>query len=242
MNQLLLSDEEWDTIRARLPDIHPVMNRINKWPLFDEIGGEPNLFSNIEKIKLLRISGPCFYDAAHFIRCAQYSFAQAIGHQKYYVEKGVSELSSTENLAAGHFYRRFYMDYIPVLLWSSMEHCANGIAVLSHIELKKGNHSFYQLQANKTKLSPKIAKAIEQFDTSAERERIWKYRNNWVHNEPPRIESIFYSPPRNPFVGQLGNIEFVLQGVEAPPDYEWDSIVSEVRQALIDTYHFLIQA
>src|SRR5260221_21500 len=45
-----------------------------------------------------------------------------------------------------------------------------------------------------------ITNATEVFDTSDARQRAWDYRDEWVHDKPPRVETILYNPPRHDFV------------------------------------------
>lgn len=238
MSPVALSNEEWAEINADLPNVEFVCNRILTWPPVDQISlfeFTPDLASR------LRLSNVCFRDAAHNVRNARYALGQAVAVRKYYLARRKAERDN-DHLSAD-VYSRFYADYVPLLLYSASDHTFAGLLELlgqrkscekKNGELKTGDSL---LKCSHATLAGKgaISNALSIFVQSSARQDIWNYRKKWVHNKPPRVESVFYNPPRHDLIWKMGEITMSTGGVRYSPDYTWEGLIDKLKAALSDT-------
>jgi hypothetical protein len=130
------------------------------------------------------------------------------------------------------------------LLWSVGEHACNGLEKLFALSPHGGKRQYklkrVRLAFESQYPNHKFVLPLRNFDDSKAREEIWKYRDDWVHNKPPRVESIFYNPPRESCTFDVD--KWAKEGIAdqtPPPDYKWDDLIEKLKVALTDTGTFL---
>jgi hypothetical protein len=237
-----LSNEEWGAINATLPNVYPLCDRIRQWDRMEHISStDLNLLSRV------RLSQVCFRDAGTFLNNAEYALGQAIAVRKYFMDRSSKQQDNNHVLA--DLRSRFYADYVPLLLYSAAEHGRRGIVEIFELAPQLSTTSGkYPLKKTVTVMTTSysnsfITKALIDFDNSQARRDSWKYRDAWVHNKPPRVESILYDPPRKDFVAKKGNSDLpwggAVIGGQVSPDYTWEQLVKLLGDALTDTMKFI---
>lgn len=241
-DMVYLTREEWDSVNTILPDVTFVCNRINgEWPYMDWISAR-----DMDLLSRLRLAQVCFRDSSMTLRNARYALGHAVGVRKYYLDRS-SESHDTSHVLAD-VYSRFYADYVALLLWSTGEHLLSGLrdlfgktenAVDKYRKNKEGKRSARVTGVRRlfdTELaSYPITEVIRLFDESIVRREIWKYRNDWVHNKPPRVETILHNLPRMDFILDDFPGKAALLGVSVPPDYLWNDLIEKLKVALVAT-------
>lgn len=200
---------------------------------------------DLEKVGRLRISQACFRNAANFLDNARYALGQAIGVRKYFLDN--SEAERDENHVLGDLRSRFYADYVALLLYSTAEHTRLGILEMLGLKTVTAadRSRIYALKKTLNALEAHvpdhpITTATKIFDASGARHKAWNYRNAWVHDQPKRVESILYNPPRQSFVVRDGSgFDYSLIGATTSFDYTWDELVELFQEALHATKDFL---
>jgi hypothetical protein len=134
-----VNNAEWEEINAGLPDIRPVVDRRSNWPYLEWIGPDKLDFQTVGR---LRISGACFWDACENIRGARFALAQAIGVREFFFNYGDPEQTDKGNRALGYFYSQLYGDYVPLLLYSGIEHALNGLLSLFDVDVSIGKGKY----------------------------------------------------------------------------------------------------
>lgn len=241
MTLIPLSDLEWDAINNTLPSVNFINEIIITWPYMEDI-----VRNDINLVKCLRLSQVRFRDAWENIRRARYALGQAIAVRKFYMDKIESLRDNYHALA--DLNSRFYADYVPLLLFASVEHARVGILDLFDFKSAFASYkgpSTYKLRKTlsffNTQLpNSEIVTAISRFDQSRARQDIWEYRDKWFHHKPMRIESIFYNPPYEDFVMTLDPWQMAAIGAKKTPnyDYSWDDFIEKLKDALEDTARF----
>ncbi len=223
----LLSDEERKNIRANLPDVNLVCNRILQWKKVDWI-----VVPDSSLTKKLRLSNVKFRDAAHCALNAYYSLREAIATRQYYfsLSKEIHDeyhfLSDTRS--------RFYADYVPLLLVAASEHILTGLLKLFPLQLGEGKYRLKRILNAFKKYESKnnITDVLQNFDSSQVRKKILEYRDDWVHNKPPMVESFLYNPPLDDYSINLGDTTFFGFDVTPPEDYKWDELIELLKEGL----------
>ncbi len=240
MSPVDLTNQEWDTINAGLFDCGPITDRVIVGPYVEWISG-----FEFQQVGCVRLSRVCLYDAANDVRNAHYALGQAIAVRKYFGDRSKSERDNDAVLADVR--SRFYADYVPLLLWSAGEHTCTALVHLFDLDkaFKKYGQGHDPRVHRVRKLfegeqpGNNVTKALIAFDDSQAREKVAKYRNNWVHNKPPRVESLLYNPPRVSGVTQIGNLPMMAVGYESDPDYMWNDLIAMLNKSLGDIAEFL---
>lgn len=232
MSPVPLTSEEWDVIQSNLPNIGKVCDRITNWIPMDDIYD----ISDKEALSRVRISQICFRDASNALRNTHYALGQAIGVKQYFLN--LSQNNRDNNYVLAHIRSRFYADYVPLLLVSSAEHSREGLKELLQLPKNSKWNSVKEFFANKyakQNFTPRILEYIE----SENRTKIANYRNDWVHNKPPIIESPLYNLPRNDFIPKNSNILWIAGDVAVEPDYKWDELIELLKQGIVEVAEFL---
>jgi hypothetical protein len=168
--------------------------------------------------------------------------------RNYYLDKSTTANDNDHMLA--DLRSRFYADYVPLLLHATWEHARVGLLELFNLKdtVKDIRPKSFALRQTRKAFelhqpqSP-ITKALLDFENSDARNSVQRYRDDWVHDKPPRVESIFYNPPRESYVrfkDETFPWDSALIGAELPPpDYSWDILVIMLKDALRPTIAFL---
>jgi hypothetical protein len=224
-----LSKEEWSAINADLPDVNFVCNRITGGELPDPTLWHFASVSDHDLLMRLWKSNVHFRTAGNFLRNARYALGQAVAVRKHFSDKSKSEGDNNHMLA--DLRSRFYIDYVPLLLFAIEEHIMDALKELYSIPgHKKSNETKLSwLLSQKTYiLSTSLPILLNNFNSSSERERTRKYRNNWVHNDQLSVESIFPNPlsPEKSFT----EITLTSHGfISEPFDYRWEDMINDFK-------------
>ncbi len=241
MSPVPLTSGEWDEINASLPEVSDLCNRIRLWLRMEYISA-----SNLDQLSRVRLSQVCFRDAANCLDNARYALGQAIGVRKHFLSQSTGELDSNRILA--DLRSRFYADYVSLLLYSTAEHTRFGILEMLGLKTLIQNYpGKYKLAKTLNALEAlhsgnPITAATRVFDASDERHRTWAYRDKWVHDQPMRVETVLYTPPRRDFVRRKDKDwpwDMALMGAKAPFDFTWEELISLLKSALQVTADFL---
>lgn len=238
LSPIPLSQEEWNSINESLPDVHPLIERVINWPYVEYIYSP-----DLELLKRLRLSYVRFRDAVEKLRNAHYAMTQALGVRKYYSAQSVS--AKDENAVKADWYSRFYMDYVPLLLCSAVNHCLTGVVELHALKEElphyKGDYLLKKLVnwAYTEASDGAISGALSKLDSSHSWSVILNYRNDWVHNKPPIVESILYNPPYVHPLYELGSSKMTALGYSVAPDHKWNDLVTSVSTTMSEVLSVL---
>lgn len=181
----LISQEVWNEIDNKLPSLDT--KRIG-------IATRPNLDINI--IDLLNITTVgsglvACNDAMQRWTQARLALREAYACEYWYSSEGTEPNELIQVLST-----RFYLDYIPLLLYSSVEDIADCIQNVWDITPLKdiSGKSSRAIQIGKSLMRDdpqgQLAKAVSPFSDND----YWKfttyYRNQWVHEQPPLITGL----------------------------------------------------
>lgn len=234
-----LSDDEWKAVNSDLPNVREVIDRIISFEQAEWIS-LPNW--DMERLRAIRKSRVRLHDAQEKLRSARYALGQAIATRKYYLERVIEERD--DNHIQGHWLSRFYADYVPLLLTSCIDHTVKGYKDLYDLTLssKKGD-VLQKLLFTLEEARPQdpMTSILKIFDNSEERAFIFKYRHDWVHQKPPRVETIFYNPPYTDGISNREDFpwDMYIVGYASSPDYSWEDFVRLLKISLVSTVKIL---
>jgi hypothetical protein len=253
-----ISQEEWRSVEQELPDIAPILQHIENQPRQDEVIVRP---LNPEVIRLLRISSSCFWDAIHNLWGAWFALKQALGITKYPKCVRIAYSANVEiteaNEFAIDFLNHFYADYVPLLLFSSVEHALKGLAILHGIEISKESENGESKGKKKRKKKNLLEKTIKAYESqypnhpfishlkilhsSKACREVFGYRNDWVHEKKIHVETIRYNPRRKDYIEYIGSNPVILSRVKQTHDksWSWNEFLERLRTALAETMSFL---
>lgn len=231
-----VNDEEWKNIIQSLPDIKDVIRNINTLPIL-----EGN--SRFAKARVC-----LYYDLRKTLLDIEYSLSHAILHRKLYIDLEVDPPSDEALMAA--FRYLFYMDKVPLLLYTGGEQITDLIMYMFSLENKdlekyrkpkQGNGDRHESRQKllakylkKKQSNHPITKAVQKFNTP-ERRKIWEFRNKWVHDKPPIIESPLVNEPREVPVDHMGKNVFYAGRIGLIYyDYTWENILNITKKVLKD--------
>ncbi len=160
------------------------------------------------------IAAACLHDALRSVEEATYAFHEILAHRKWYLEK-----RETPNEPTAIFFSKFYADDVALRLYSAGEHLANALLVVGHYLINEyPNHP--------------VTKAILKLVKSKGWLKTIKYRNDWVHNQPPTVEGlgIVYERRNRWIISEHGAL--LTFGAGDNPSHKIEDIVNVVRLAL----------
>lgn len=246
-----LSHEQWADIHSELPDVAALCSRINSFPYADwidfaksELEDGTVLLRSPETLSRLRKSRGSIQDAANALLNARYALSQAMGVRQYYLS--LSSDPRDENHVLADLRSRFYGDYVPLLLCSCVEHTLTVTIQLHALsnKPKKVKDRERRIDAVRREMMEKYPKSnltsvLAQLADSETYKAVSKYRNDWVHNEPHKVESILYQPRRRDYIQREGNMIMSAMGVSHKPDYSWDAFIALLKAALTEVSTFV---
>ena len=223
--------------QSNLPNTSVVISRIANFPYHDWISSNPLKDPEFQELERIRLARVCLHDAAEDIRGAGYALKQTVDVKNDYLAQADSQESNRELIALAHYFGRFYADYVPLLLYSSAKDALDAIYTLYGLNLKNdsGTALKWLLGTHKSLLPTTFVEALEAFEVSKERGQTWEYRNGWVHNKAPRIETPLYDPPRDSGIRKIGPWPMAGFGMTVKPRYTWSEWIEILSQALSDT-------
>ena len=187
MSRGLLDNPTLQSISENLPVIDDLQQTtLSLSPDFISINYKPN--STIPNAAI------CLQDTVNTLSEARYAFHEVIAHKVWYLEKAESK-----NEAAAIYFSKFYVDDIALRLYSSAEHLAESIKdmlEISNQELKPFEKKRTSRQAilgnflRKEKATHNLTIAVIQLADTEEWQKTIKYRDEWVHSQPPLVKGL----------------------------------------------------
>ena len=183
------------------------------------------------------VASVCFQDALHTLAEARYALHEVFAHRIWYLEK-----KDPPNEMTANFFGRFYADDAALRLYSAGEHLANGIINMLEIDdqelkcYKQQRISQQSIVGNylcKQKPGHPVTKVLTKLAKSKEWSAAIKYRNRWVHEQPPTVEGlgIVYERRRRWQYLPEGKRRILLGGGDAP-EYSVDKLVGFIQPAI----------
>lgn len=137
----------------------------------------------------------CFHDCTETLAAIRVALFEYFAHGEYYrtVRRRPVEMVAI-------FFERFFLDDAAVRMYSAGEHLANAIAFMNNISdadlkpFRGGGRSSQQAVVaayfRKHHSRSKLTQIMRALAKSADWEFTIKYRNRWVHEQPPSIAGL----------------------------------------------------
>jgi hypothetical protein len=247
MSRGLLDDATLESISQQIPSIEDLEESV--------VQLSPDFISIKFKLKsTIPAAAVCLQDAVNTLAEARYALIEALAHKIWYSEKAEPK-NDTANSLASVFFTRFYTDDIALRLHSAGEHLAEAIVDMLEIgkqELKpyeKRRVSRQSIVGNylrKEKPTHQITMAILSLADSSEWQDTIKYRDEWVHSQPPLIKGlgIVYKRGQRWKLSETGNGNELGLGGGDEPEYSVEDLLRFIQPALskfIDTSNAVVQ-
>lgn len=181
----VIDKETYAQANQKLPDIDQLEKQILQL--------SPDFISiNIEPDSDLPVATACFQDIRTTLAETRYALLESLAHKTWYLEK-----TNPPNELYAVFFSRFYADDAALRLYAAAEHLAKAVVYILNIDDNKikSNRSgsrFVTVRGILLKEQPKhpITVAIDTLYKSKEWKSTVKYRNSWVHQQPPLVEGL----------------------------------------------------
>lgn len=181
----VIDKETYTQANQKLPDIDQLEKQILQL--------SPDFISiNIEPDSDLPVAAACFRDIGTTLAEARYALLESLAHKIWYREK-----TAPPNELNAVFFGRFYADDAALRLYSVAEHLTKAVVYILNIDDNKikANRSgsrFGTIRKILLKEKPKhpITRAIDALYKSKEWKSTVKYRDSWVHQQPPIIKGL----------------------------------------------------
>lgn len=187
MSRFLLDDSTLSRISQDLPDLENLQKTVSRLtPDHISIKFAPE--------STVPVAAVCLQDATDTLFEARYALHECFAHRIWYGEK-----SEPPNEMAAVFFGRFYADDTALRLYSAGEHLANAIIFMLEIgdqerkkyeRLKRSQQSVVGHFLAKEEPHHPITRAVLKLSQSKEWGDTNKYRNKWVHEQPPTVEGL----------------------------------------------------
>ncbi|MCP4541335.1 MAG: hypothetical protein GY832_29745 [Chloroflexi bacterium] len=233
-SRFLLDNTTLARISQELPDLRNLQEAV--LPLGKDIISLAFISAPASTIPIAAV---CLQDATDTIVEAQYALNEFFAHKIWYQEK-----SNPPQEVIAVFFSRFYAAAVASRLYSAGEHLSN--AIISMLEITDDQLENYKTSsrtsrqaivgnflANERPNHP-ITQVVSDLAESEEwQTTIYKYRNKWVHKQPPTIEGMGIVYNRHKRWKRLGTSgRYVLEGGGDEPKYSVDDILDFIQAAL----------
>jgi len=240
MSRGQISENKLSELSRKLPDIGDLTNMV------------PRLSSDLVSMGLgpgnrVPIAGVCLNDALSLISEAVYALREAYAHEVWYREE-----SSTPNENTANYLVKFYCDDVALRLYAATEHLANAIVEMLEIDrevLRRGREksaSLASLVGNhliREQPSHFITSAVVKLIDSKGWTRSMKYRNKWVHEQPPLLAGFGIQWHRRERWQEIKSGDTVtghrlsFGGKGDKPEYSVEELRSFVEEGLFSLVH-----
>ena len=230
MSRGLLDDSELERVSQEIPKLSYFQEKVETLsPDFISIPFAPE--SNIPEALV------CLQDVVHTFREARYALHEVSAHKVWYLEK-----KDPPNEKTAISFRRFYIDDAALRLYSAGEHLADGLTRMLEIhdrELKPYRQNCMSKQATvgqfllKERPSHPLTKAVDELARSENWCKTRRYRDEWVHEQPPTMKGlgIVYKRGKR-WKGSPTKKEYMLGiGGGDAPEYSVDDVIKFVKAA-----------
>jgi hypothetical protein len=187
MSRFLLDDSTLSSISQDLPDLYSLQKTVLRLT--------PDILSmKFAPESAVPVAAICLQDATNTLFEARYALQECFAHRIWYGEQ-----SEPPNKFWAVFFGRFYADDTALRLYSAGEHLANAILFMLEIsdqQLKKYKRPKRSQQSvighflAKEEPHHPITRAVLKLSQSKEWQDTNKYRNYWVHEQPPTVEGL----------------------------------------------------
>lgn len=218
-------------ISKQLPSIENLQNTVLQF--------SPDFISTkFEPSSTIPAAAVCLQDAVNTLVEARYALFEAVAHKVWYLEK-----AEPKNELAAVFYSRFYTDDTVLRLYSAGEHLAE--AIVDMLEVSKHELAPYQKKRvsrqaivgnylRKEKPTHPITLAVLSLADSSEWRDTIKYRDEWVHSQPPLVKGlgIVYKRGQRWKFSDTGNSYELGLGGGDEPEYSVDDLLKFIQPSL----------
>ena len=227
----LLDEVTLTSISHQLPpieDLEKIVLRLS--PDFISIKFKPD--------STIPIAAVYLQDIINTLAEARYALHEVLAHKIWYLEK-----VEPKNEAAVVFFSRFYTDDIALRLYSAGEHLAEAIVDMFEISqqelapYKKKRVSRQAIVGNylrKEKPTHAVTIAVLSLADSNEWRDTIKYRDEWVHSQPPVVKGlgIVYKRGQRWKLSDSGKSYELGLGGGDEPKYSVDDLLKFIQPAL----------
>lgn len=242
MSRGLLDESTLKSVSQQLPDIDDLRHVVSCLsPDFLSVKFDPS--STIPNAAV------CLQDTLNTLAEACYALHEAIAHRIWHLDK-----CEPRNDAAAIFFSRFYIDDIALRLYSASEHLAE--AIKNMLEIKKQELAPYQKRRvsrqsivgdylRNEKSGHPVTVMVLQLAGSNVWNKTIRYRNEWVHSQPPLVNGlgiVYKREQRWEVSDNGGSYELGLGGGDEP-EYSVEDLLQFVKPALFkftDTVRSLV--
>jgi hypothetical protein len=235
-----LDDAAKAEISAQLPDMDDLVEAAPAYGLLDW----NSMF--FRDSPMVPIAGVCLRDAISILSASRFATYEALAHQRW-GQDHAEKLQHPDLYKA--YYGRFFADDAALRLYAVGEHVAAAIVYLLQID-KAALQAFkatitipfssYQTLVGMYLAShfPKhpITQAVDNLRKSAEWNWVRRYRDRWVHEQPPLMEGFGIQFKRTIRWEDVPDASTPQQqlffGTGDKPDYTVDELIGNVRGAL----------
>jgi len=180
-----IDKETYTQADQKLPDIDQLKEQI--------LYLAPDFISiNIDPDSYFPVAAACFRDTEITLAETRYALLESLAHKIWYREK-----TDPPNELNAVFFGRFYADDAALRLYSAAEHLAKAVVYILNIDDNKiktnrSGSRFGTIRKILLKEKPKhpITRAIDALYKSKEWKSTVKYRDSWVHQQPPIIKGL----------------------------------------------------
>ena len=177
----------------------------------------------------------CLRDAVDVAVEARYAAHESFAHRRYY-----DSTRGPEDAITSVFFGKFYLDDAALRLYAAAEHLANAVVWILAIdpaalkvERRRGTSRrsvvWRFLKSNEP--THVITTAFREFGESWQ--ATMRYRNDWVHGQPPRFEGQGIAFNRgNRWRGEAGGPRTLVLGGGDPPMWTVEKLADAVVPAL----------
>jgi hypothetical protein len=230
MSRFLLEDSTAASISRQLPSLESLQKLVSLFAKdLISIAFLPNPQSTIP------IAAVCLQDTMDTLVEARYALYESFAHRIWY-----KEISNPPQEMAAVFFTRFYADDTALRLYSAGEHLAN--AIIFMLEITEQQLTRYrQTRTSQQSVvghflaaeepNHPITQAIASLVQSEQWQDTVKYRNKWVHEQPPTVDGLGLVYNRSKRWRRSGTLN-ILEGGGDKPDYSVDDILGFVKPAL----------
>ena len=228
MSRGQLDKSDWERINGSLPNLGYIRNTIGS--LTPEILSflfHPNSY--------IPVASVCFKDVLASLNGAAHALSEAFAHQIWYLEK----TNPPDELGAIYF-RKYYLDDAALRLYSAGEHLADGILMMMEIDKSalKIKGSSKQIKLGNYLITQKSEHPVSRIVDELAHSTIWlqtlKYRNDWVHEQPPLITGlgIAYNRKIRWKTSPQGN-GIAMNGIGDIPEFSVEDLEAFIRPSAI---------
>ncbi len=231
MSRGRLDDSDMERISQELPEIGKLGEVV--------LGVAPDSlrFRHFPPESDIPVATVCFLDALYTLEEAEYALSEVLAHQLWYLER-----EKPPNKMSATFFGRFYSDNAALRLYSAGEHLANAIIMMLQIcdqqlkpyrEKRTSQQSVVGNYLRKEKTNHPITKEVTKLADSNEWQATMRYRNRWVHEQPPTVADMGTVYKRRRRCETLPDGKGrILRGGGDAPEYSVEDLVGFIKPAM----------